>query len=254
MKRFEYSPLGKELKAQTNIAKKQYQKLDNNFEFDKIIKKEKPTFKNYNKSNLIYNSKYSFYKYYHDSKKFDNLSFKSNYSFLYEFLNGLNKLNKLKTKEISKKKKANVYDTALELYNWIARTYLYEYYYLSDAERKKWITNINQNINLKGYDYTAWSKNEEESTDKEELTNKEESVDLSEMPPLEGDEEEVKEGKGLKILTLNKLLTRFSILLAQMKAGNNSNKSKNEIRQILYLLYQDNKINKQVYINLIRSL
>ena len=41
------------------------------------------------------------------------------------------------------------------------------------------------------------------------------------MPPLEGDKE-VKEGKGLNILTVNKLLTRFPILLAQIKAGNNS--------------------------------
>ena len=64
MKRFEYALLGKELKAQNDIAKIQYQKLDNTFEFDKIIKKEEATFKNYNKSNLIYNSKYSFYKYY----------------------------------------------------------------------------------------------------------------------------------------------------------------------------------------------
>ena len=40
MKRFEYSPLRKELKSQTVIAKKQYQKLDDTFEFDKIIKKE----------------------------------------------------------------------------------------------------------------------------------------------------------------------------------------------------------------------
>ena len=38
MKRFGCSPLGKELKAQTDIAKKQYQKLDDTFEFDKIIK------------------------------------------------------------------------------------------------------------------------------------------------------------------------------------------------------------------------
>ena len=45
IKRFEYSPLGKELKAQTDIPKKHYQKLDNTFEFDKIIKKEKPTLK-----------------------------------------------------------------------------------------------------------------------------------------------------------------------------------------------------------------
>ena len=44
IKRFEYPLLGKELKAQIEIAKK-YQKLDNSYEFDKIIKKEKPTFK-----------------------------------------------------------------------------------------------------------------------------------------------------------------------------------------------------------------
>ena len=39
------------------------------------------------------------------------------------------------------------------------------------------------------------------STDKEESTDINESVDLSDMPPPEGDEE-VKEGKGLEILTL----------------------------------------------------
>ena len=63
--------------------------------------------------------------------------------------------------------------------------------------------------------------------------DKKESVDLSDMSPLEGDEEEEKEGKGLKILIPNKLLTRLPILLAQTKAGNNSCKFKNEIRQIL---------------------
>ena len=49
------------------------------------------------------------------------------------------------------------------------------------------------------------------------------------MPPIEGDDEEVKEGKGFKILTPNKLLIRLPILLAQIKAGNNSYKLKNEI-------------------------
>ena len=44
---------------------------------------------------------------------------------------------------------------------------------------------------------------------------------LPDMPPLEGDEEEVKEGTGLKILTPNKLVTRLPILLAQIKAGIN---------------------------------
>ena len=74
------------------------------------------------------------------------------------------------------------------------------------------------------------------------------------MPPLEGDEEEVTEEKGLNILTPNKLLTRLSILLTQIKAGNSSHKLKNEIRPILYLLYHHNKITKKVYNNLIKSL
>ena len=40
------------------------------------------------------------------------------------------------------------------------------------------------------------------------------------MSPLEGDEE-IKEGKGLKIFTPNKLFTRLPMLLAEIKAGNN---------------------------------
>ena len=73
------------------------------------------------------------------------------------------------------------------------------------------------------------------------------------MPPLEGDER-VKEGKGLKIISPNKLLTRLPILLALIKAGNNSYKFKNEVRQMLYLLYSHNKITRKVYKNLIKSL
>ena len=51
-------------------------------------------------------------------------------------------------------------------------------------------------------------------------------IDIPDMPPLEDGEEEVKEGKGLKILTTNKLLNRLRMLLAQIKAGNNSYKLK----------------------------
>ena len=53
MKRFEYLPLDKELKSQTDIAKKQRQKLIDTYEFDKVIKKEKPIFKKCNRLNLI---------------------------------------------------------------------------------------------------------------------------------------------------------------------------------------------------------
>ena len=83
--------------------------------------------------------------------------------------------------------------------------------------------------------------------------DKEEFADSSDVPPLEGDKE-VKEGKVLKFLTPNKVLTRLPILLAQIKAGHNSYKLKNEIRQILYILYQHNKITQKVYNNLIKSL
>ena len=44
-------------------------------------------------------------------------------------------------------------------------------------------------------------------------------------------------GLGLKILTPNQMLGRLPITLAQLKAGNNSEKLKNEIRQLLYSLY-----------------
>ena len=44
-KRFEYSPLGSELKKQTSTAEKKYKRLDNTYDPDKI-KKEKPVAKN----------------------------------------------------------------------------------------------------------------------------------------------------------------------------------------------------------------
>ena len=53
------------------------------------------------------------------------------------------------------------------------------------------------------------------------------------MPPLKGDDEKVKEGTGIKILTPKKLLSRFPVLLSQIKVGNNSYNLKNEIIQIL---------------------
>ena len=48
------------------------------------------------------------------------------------------------------------------------------------------------------------------------------------MPQVENDDE-VKERKGIKLLTPNKILTRFPLLLAQIKAGNNSYKQKSKI-------------------------
>ena len=61
-------------------------------------------------------------------------------------------------------------------------------------------------------------------------------------------------GKGLKILTPKQMLQRLPIALAQVKAGNNSENLLNEIRQIIYSLYQSKEITKKVYNNLMKSL
>ena len=72
------------------------------------------------------------------------------------------------------------------------------------------------------------------------------------MLPLESNVED-KEIKLLKIITANKLLTRLPVLLEQIKTGK-SNKLKNEIRQMPYVLRQHNKITRQLYSNLIKLL
>ena len=59
------------------------------------------------------------------------------------------------------------------------------------------------------------------------------------------------QGRGLKILTPDQMLCRLRISLAQLKAGNNSEKLKNEIRQLLYTLYRSKKLIKQLYKSLV---
>ena len=61
-------------------------------------------------------------------------------------------------------------------------------------------------------------------------------------------------GTGLKILTPKQMLQRLPIALAQVKADNNSENLLNEIRQIIYSLYQSKEITKKVYNNLMKSL
>ena len=70
------------------------------------------------------------------------------------------------------------------------------------------------------------------------------------MLDLENEQSATK-GQGLKILTPNQMLSRLPITLAQLKAGNNSEKLKNEIRQLLYSLYRSKKLTKQLKATLI---
>ena len=73
MKRFQYSPLGKEVKKQTSVAEKQYQEIDKIFNHDEkeepiTIKKEEPL--KTDESSLVYDSKYIFSNYRNVGKHF----------------------------------------------------------------------------------------------------------------------------------------------------------------------------------------
>ena len=77
--------------------------------------------------------------------------------------------------------------------------------------------------------------------------DKDEQPDTIDLFELESDQHE----QGLKILTQDQMLKRLSISLAQANAGNNSEKVKNKIKQILYSLYRSKKLTKQLYKSLI---
>ena len=62
------------------------------------------------------------------------------------------------------------------------------------------------------------------------------------------------EGRGLKILKPKQMLQRLPTALAQVKVGNNSEGLLNEIRQIVYFLYQSKQITKKIYNNIIKSI
>ena len=58
-------------------------------------------------------------------------------------------------------------------------------------------------------------------------------------------------GQVLKALTPYQILSRLPISLAQLNAGNNSEKLKNKIRQLLYSLYRSEKLTKNIYKSLV---
>ena len=65
--------------------------------------------------------------------------------------------------------------------------------------------------------------------------------------------DQVQRRVGLKILTPNQILSRLPITLTQLKAGNNSEKFKNGIRQLVYSLYNSKVLTKTIYNNLIKT-
>ena len=86
----------------------------------------------------------------------------------------------------------------------------------------------------------------------EESDKQPDTTGIHDLESKESAEQRInQQGQRLKILTLSEMLSRLPISLAQLKAGNNSEKLKNEIRQILYSLYRSKNLTSQFYKSLV---
>ena len=94
-------------------------------------------------------------------------------------------------------------------------------------------------------------KDEIEKMSKEEIEIKKPDKIVNIVEEILEFSKKIQSGGGLKILTPDQMLSRLRITLSQLKAGNNSEKLKNEIRQLLYSLYRSRKLTKQLYKSLI---
>ena len=115
--------------------------------------------------------------------------------------------------------------------------------------------NRNKNNKLVQQIKKRWSDLKDEikkmSEDEKEAEKPDIILEILEEIHIFNRENRKQQGLGLKILTLNQMLSRLPISLAQLKAGKNSEKLKNEIRQLLYSLCRSKKLTKQLYERLI---
>ena len=97
-------------------------------------------------------------------------------------------------------------------------------------------------------------KRDDETDDEADSeTNDHEQPDTTNITDLESEESAEQKVQGLKILKLNKILTKLPVSLAQLEAENNSEKLTIEIRQPLYSLYRSKKLSKTIYKYLINT-
>ena len=114
----------------------------------------------------------------------------------------------------------------------------------NDAEKKNQLVNlINSGLKDLKEEMKKMFEIEIETEDRESIVNIVEKI-------LKFNKQNQK-GQGIKILTPDEKLNRLPIALAQFQAGNNSNKLKNKIRQLLYSLYRSKNMTKQIYKSLI---
>ena len=106
----------------------------------------------------------------------------------------------------------------------------------NDIEKNnKLVNTINSGLKDLKEEIKKMSKEEKEIEDPESIVEiVEEILNFNEQN---------QQGQGIK--TPNQILNRLPISLAQLQAGNNSEKLKNEIRQLLYSLYSSKNMTKQ---------
>ena len=137
------------------------------------------------------------------------------------------------------------YDFSENYFNFAAPTTLAKKLY--ETKNKKENNELVELIKVK------WTnlKDDIEKIPKKEIENENSDKILKIVKAIIEFKKQNKSGKGLRILAPNQMVSRLPTFLAQLKAGNNSENLKNEIRQILYSLYRSKKITKQLYKSLI---
>ena len=118
-----------------------------------------------------------------------------------------------------------------------------------NEEYNKFIDNIAKFENFK----SEKKKGSVSSNQKKKIRYARDLKNIVDLYNIKSGSDTSKKGEGLKILTNKQMLNCLPILLAQIEAGNNSIKLKNEARQILYSLYRPKVLTKTVYNNLIKS-
>ena len=111
-------------------------------------------------------------------------------------------------------------------------------------------TNIQKQLNVLKNSLEQNNRTNDKANDKAD-DEQPDTTDVSDIEGEESAEQKTQKGKWLKILTSNQILSRLSTTLAQLKSGNNSEKLKNEMKQLLYYLYHSRKLTKTIYNNLI---
>ena len=115
----------------------------------------------------------------------------------------------------------------------------------NDTEKKnKLVSLINRGLKDLKEEIKKMSQAEIENEDPESIVEIVEKI-------LKFNKKNQLKGQGIKILTPDQILNRLPIALAQSQAGHNSNKLKNETRQLLYPLYHSKNITEQINKSLI---